>query len=333
MYIIFRASRLPGHWTMDIHVLAIFLLTTLSMLCVAVGVTLSILPEGVVVLLPLSLAMFITGILQPAISFVKQLLEERSQEETFQKESEFSIKSAITSIWLPCVVGQRPYTFILSAVTSLAFKNLLFILAVLLNHLQVIEINVFLLWCVDAAKTKIYEARNITVCHSLQTCFENTTNTFEEQRIRVCHESPDENLVFLAINVLTGLCVLSMLSAIASFKLDKIIDHERFYQSTKTLFCFKTRPVVHRSLLFILASSDKHQELLEEVTQDIKEYMTEDVTEFRVEYLTNRPRMGETPLYYSTKLGAVRCTDILLRKGARLTENGEDPPVVPTVIE
>ena len=49
--------------------------------------------------------------------------------------------------------------------------------------------------------------------------------------------------------------------------------------------------------------------------------------------LINRPRRGETPLHYSTKLGAVRCTDILLRKGARLTENGEDPPVVPPVIE
>ena len=32
-------------------------------------------------------------------------------------------------------------------------------------------------------------------------------------------------------------------------------------------------------------------------------------------------------------MGAARCTEILLRKGALLKENGEDPPVVPQVIE
>ena len=77
--------------------------------------------------------------------------------------------------------------------------------------------------------------------------------------------------------------------------------------------------MVHRSLVFTLASSDEHQELLEEVAKDTA--------------MINRPRRGETPLHYSTKMEAVRCTEILLRKGAQLKVNGEDPPVVPPVIE
>ena len=38
-------------------------------------------------------------------------------------------------------------------------------------------------------------------------------------------------------------------------------------------------------------------------------------------------------MHYSTKMGAVRCTEILLRKGAELKQNSEDPPVVPPVIK
>ena len=49
--------------------------------------------------------------------------------------------------------------------------------------------------------------------------------------------------------------------------------------------------------------------------------------------MINRPRRGETPLHYSTKMGAARCTEILLRKGALLKENGEDPPLQPFVVK
>ena len=298
--------------------LAVFLLTNLFMFFAAVKTHLTMLPSALLVLLPLSAGMVWIGILRPAISFGKQLLEARSQVETENKESYFSIKSALTSIWLPCVVGQRPYMFILPAIASLAFKNLLFITAVILNHYKVIEINVFVLWCVD--ETKFYEAQNITVCHSLQSCFTDITwSATTEQKVRVCQESQDDNLVFFALYILTGLYLLSIFSAIASFKLDKITDYTKFYQATKTFLGYESDPVVHRSLVFTLASKDENYELLEEVT------------EYRA--MINRQRRGETPLHYSTKLKAVRCTEILLRKGAKLTENGENPPEVPSIVK
>ena len=54
-----------------------------------------------------------------------------------------------------------------------------------------------------------------------------------------------------------------------------------FYKSTRTFLGFPTNPVVHRSLVFTLASSDEHQTLLEEVAED--------------KAMINRPRRGETP--------------------------------------
>ena len=79
--------------------------------------------------------------------------------------------------------------------------------------------------------------------------------------------------------------------------------------------------MVHRSVVFTLASSDsdEHEELLKEVGKDTA--------------MINRPRRGETPLHYSTKMGAARCTEILLRKGAQLKENCENPSIIPPVIE
>ena len=51
--------------------------------------------------------------------------------------------------------------------------------------------------------------------------------------------------------------------------------------------------------------------------------------------MINRPRRGETPLHYSTKEGAWRCTIILLRKGALMKENGDGqvPELIKTAIQ
>ena len=236
-------------------------------------------------------------------------------DENSRETSIFLIKSILTSVWLPCVVGSKPFTFFLSAMASLFYKNFLFLFAALLNYNEVIHINVFLLWCVGN-KTEMYNTTNLEICHSLQNCFDNTEDITSKQKLRACNEN--QNLDFLVIS-LVFLNISSLLSVIAFVKLENLTDYVYFYKSTKTFLCFPTKPVVHRSLVFTLASSDEHQKLLEEVAED--------------KSMINRPRRGETPLHYSTKMGAARCTQILLRKGAELKENGEDPPVVPPVIE
>ena len=237
-------------------------------------------------------------------------------EQSLSEKSVFMIKSVLTSVWLPCVVGSKPFTFSLSSTISLFYKNFLFLLAILLNYFQVIQINVFLFWCVDLSKIAVYEAKNLTICHSFLSCFNSTGGTTTEQKICVCHENQNVDFLFVSLTVLN---VLSLLSVIASVNLENCTDYVYLYKSTKSFLCFPTNPVVHRSLVFTLASSDEHQQLLEEVAKDTG--------------MINRPRRGETPLHYSTKMGAARCTETLLRKGAQLKENGETPPVVPPILE
>ena len=164
----------------------------------------------------------------------------------------------------------------------------------------------------------MYETRNLTICYSLANCFNNTFTRGAkiEHKIRVCTENQSEEFLLIFLVLLN---FLSVSSVIASVKLENLTDYMYFYKSTKKFLCFPTNPVVHRSLVFTLASSDEHQDLLEEVAKDT--------------VMINRPRRGETPLHYSTRMGAAMCTEILLRKGAELKENGEDPPVVPQVIK
>ena len=114
--------------------------------------------------------------------------------------------------------------------------------------------------------TEVYQKRNVTICLSLQNYFTSTeeSNT-TEQKVRVCHEN--QNFDFLIV-FLVLLNFLSLLSMIASVKLENLTDNTFFYKSTKRFLCFPTKPVVHRSLIFTLSSNDEHHKLLEEVAED-----------------------------------------------------------------
>ena len=67
----------------------------------------------------------------------------RENPEEIIDRKDFLLKSAITSIWLPCVVGDKPFIFLVSAIVSLLNKILLFIVAVLFKHYNVIETTPF----------------------------------------------------------------------------------------------------------------------------------------------------------------------------------------------
>ena len=222
----------------------------------------------------------------------------------------FLIKSSLTSLWLPCVIGKAPYTFILSAVVSHIYKNAIFVLAVLLNYHNVLDTNIFLLWCTDESKIGKYEERNIVICDSLQSCFNGATRVDGEvqQKIRIGCQAMEDSIFFLVFYV--SLLSLSALSLVASFQLHAVIDYSVLYERSKKFFGFKTAPVVHRSLVFTLAESDKKHEMLDEVARNNKE-------------MINRPRRGETPLHHAAKRAAAKCAEVLLRNGAELKENGD----------
>ena len=119
-----------------------------------------------------------------------------------------------------------------------------------------------------------------------------TDSSTTEHKIRVCSENQIEEFL-LAFLILLNF--LTTLSVIASVQLENLTDYMYFYKSTSTFLCFPTKKVVHRSLVFTLASSDEYEELLQEVTRD--------------KVMINRPRRGKTPLHYSTEMNAPSKSD------------------------
>ena len=122
--------------------------------------------------------------------YVEQAKTENPEEIINRKN--FLLKSAITSIWLPCVVGDKPFIFIVSAIVSLVNKILLFVVAVVLKHYNVIETNAFLLWCIPeedgCGGNHTNHASHLTICRGLASCFDeskdhNLENTLQ-QKIR-----------------------------------------------------------------------------------------------------------------------------------------------------
>ena len=247
--------------------------------------------------------------------FLAGNLKAKTDQTVKQISERHVIKSVLTSTWLPCVVGTKPFTFFLSSMTSHINKNFLVLLAALLNWMDLTQTNVFLFWCIDETKVEIYEKRNLTICHSLTECFPFNDSSTTEHKIRVCSENQSEEFLLTFLILLN---ILTTLSVIASVQLENLTDYMYFYKSTSTFLCFPTEKVVHRSLVFTLASSDEYEELLQEVTRD--------------KVMINRPRRGKTPLHYATEMNAAKCTEILLRNGAFLKQNGEDPPLYPSVI-
>ena len=119
----------------------------------------------------LTVVMFLMSIILVCGCFVKNLSLEKVQN-IKEEENFFLIKSAVTSMWLPCVVGDKRYTFITSAMVSLVYKNVMILFAGFMCYFNVITTNIFLLWCADSSMEDIYRGRYMHLCYSLSDCFE-----------------------------------------------------------------------------------------------------------------------------------------------------------------
>ena len=80
-------------------------------------------------------------------SFEKQETETRKDLDDTEDETDehFEVKSSLTSVWLPCVVGSKSHIFVTSVMISQINKLFLLAFAILLNYLEMIDANVFLL--------------------------------------------------------------------------------------------------------------------------------------------------------------------------------------------
>jgi len=131
------------------------------------------------------------------------------------------------------------------------------------------------------------------------------------QKIRICSSAKDEFI--LRISLLLIILLSTLLSALASYMLHKSTDYLWLYHSTQTFCCLATEPVVHRSLVFALASDNSKKLKLEEILalQTTNE-------------MANQHRRGETPLHHSLSASAFGCTEILLQWGAVLRPGGKN---------
>ena len=202
------------------------------------------------------------------------------------------MQSSLYALWLPAVVGDQECVFLSTVVSTLVVKILALILAVglaLSGHQQSVFRHPMVLWC---EREEDWEpeslAGNITLCSfdssstHLTSCFNSSMSGV--QKLRVCGSEEDEFI--LRISVLVTVIVSSCLSLGAALWLNKIIDYVELFKATKTLLCFATNPVVHRSALFSMVNSDKETDL---------ETLTE-MTGIKIaKAVINRPnRKGET---------------------------------------
>ena len=248
------------------------------------------------------------------------------------ESTHFRVISALTSIWLPCVVGDQQYLFLTSAMVSITNKICLLILAVILNFSGSIQTNVFLLWCRD-----IETVQNMTNRDTMDPCKGFWNNPYPEahlcfsgresqnndthlyQLIRICGNDQDENRLRLLLLLIVS--ISSSLASIAAYQLHRISNYVRLYKISKKFCCFQTQPIVHRSLLFRLAEKDENDEQL-------KEFLDASTSD-----MVNRTRRGETALHISTRLGAHKCSVLLIKAGAVVKENsqGQLPDVLQNI--
>jgi hypothetical protein len=189
-------------------------------------------------------------------------------EETGRKTF-FPLKSSLTALWLPAVVGDHPSLFMATVVSTMVTKILLLVLALALafsGYQQNLFPHPTILWCEEewSSKTLTKSLRgDITLCSfdststGLAPCFELSPIESGVQKVRVC-SSEEEELV-LKISLLFVVVFLNCLSLGAALWLNKIVDYVELFKATKKLLWFipikhKEEADLQNELLFLRAA-------------------------------------------------------------------------------
>ena len=259
--------------------------------------------------------------------------EANSREAALQEANrDFKFVSALTSIWLPSVVGHsKSNFFIIASLVSLINKLILLTIAILLDTFTNIDTNPLLIWCKASSTVDLTVTGNRTTKSGIAYCqFPASTlppcwDPDQEgllHKIRICGEYEDS----IRLGLILLVVISTVLSTIASYHLHTVSNYVQLYEKTKTfLCCVPTKPEVHRSVIFDLTKDDSTQKQLEEMLESSKPSM-----ENQANPMVNRPNHeGETPLHNSTKARASKCKEVWLKAGAvpRKNSRNEFPQV------
>ena len=247
---------------------------------------------------------------------------------TDKKKKNYNFLASLTSMWIPCIPGSKPHTFLTTAVTSLLLKIFWLSMAVVLNLTKTIRPNTYLGFCQDQEDAEFFvNMRNLTLCQvgggakdqQYDSCFNPTNSSSPNlQKIRICtSEGEQANLLALTFCIAV---LLALLSITVTWQLHKKLDYHNLYEQTKSFCgCCATEPQLHQSVVYDLCTSDENEKKLSEVVVD-------------QEAVINRPRRGQTALHLATQAGAAKCASVLLEAGAKVVVDSDNRlPAICTV--
>ena len=165
---------------------------------------------------------------------VNSLLEPVDREE----ERFFRLKSVLTSIWVPCVVGdknQNASMFFKSGLTSTTSKHIGVLIAIIVCKFKIyvpasLQFSSILFFCQDKATLD----QNMTnTCQGWSECF-NSSSTDLQQKIRLCGGEEDEWSFWSLFTII--LCLSYVFSVVVIIFLDALSDYKVIFDLTNRLF-------------------------------------------------------------------------------------------------
>ena len=238
------------------------------------------------------------------------------------KKGFFPLKSALTALWLPSVVGDNKCMFMASVKITLLSKILGLTVAItlaLFGHQQSVNPHAFLLWCEKRSDWTEESVGNLTLCSfwgdtDFTSCFD-SNGTRVEQKLRVCGTDAEENILRLCL--LAAVILSNCLAFAAALWLNKIKNYVELFKATKTLLWFiPTNPVVHRNALISVVKSSTVKDLLT---------LTEMMEVQDIKTVINRPiRTGDTALHEAAKINSRTKAALLIHGGANINQQNGD---------
>ena len=243
-----------------------------------------------------------------------------------EEERFFAMKASLTALWVPCIVGEKPHTFLITALVSRLVRTLALVATLLLykfNFPAFLQTRTTLLFC--APKDTLTSLTLAPTCLWLQ-CFQfcqtNATDCLD-RRFRECKD----DAFFLAI-LASVLAFSSIVSLLTTLRLKQLANYSKLFQvsrtalpccspvqdSTKLRLCYPCcpfEPILHRSVIFDRMATGAFQEF--------SDMLNDAPTNALV-----RPNiMGETPIHVAAAMKDSAFLETLLRKRAQ--GKGADP--------
>ena len=238
--------------------------------------------------------------------FSRGLVELLSVPVRNEEESFFSAKSALVALWVPCVVGRRPRTFLITALVSRMIRIIALVVTLIIYKFSfpaILQSRTILLFC---ATEDTLNFLNMTPSCLLPECFKfcdtNETDCLVH-RFRKCEDEDDSPFFYILVSVLI---LSSFLSLLATLRLKQLSSYERLFQISRTPACcspFKLfKPILHRTVIFRPLERGNYEEFYDKMVDAPKEALL-------------RPnKQGQSLLHLAAMMSDTKFLEIILRK-------------------